>query len=593
MAKKEEVSKAELYRKERKERLAKEAKKNAKRNAKVAKIKRVALKVVAVVAAVAIVASATIAIVNYTGSQIFKSTVAKAGDVKISTSEFQYYYRTTYANLVSTAAQTDQQYGEGYYAQNQGFDYTALPSEQSFPNEMLPEDETKTYETWDDYLTDSTISSIQYLYALASEAEKANVTLTEDEEKAITDQIEEIRTTATENGASINAYLRMTYGSGVNENSMKTWMLRDALAQKYAEAKQKELYDSYKTEDVNAEYEKNKETYAYADFRLYVFNVDTSEIKDGTSESEAEKIKKSAQDKAKKEAEEFLKNIKTEADFVKAADELDKSNKKEEELSSMTSAEETTMFEKAQYKVLEEAFGEENAKWAFSSARKKGEKKVFAYSENGEITNYYAIFVLKPAYRDEAVGSDIKAYTFSYTSSNAATSKVDDATKKEIKAKAQSIVNHWNEHDGKTGTPESFAGMAAHMFPDDTSIVCSDYNDYTTGTLPEKVDKWAADKARKHGDVALIETDTACYVVYYDAKNEESNWQMAVRQSMSEEAYLSYEEGILEAEEYAIEKDGFIMKTALKLQKSKINREVKTYLYSVMQSMQSSNTMTY
>ena len=593
MAKKEEVSKAELYRKERKERLAKEAKKNAKRNAKVAKIKRVALKVVAVVAAVAIVASATIAIVNYTGSQIFKSTVAKAGDAKISTSEFQYYYRTTYANLVSTAAQTDQQYGEGYYAQNQGFDYTALPSEQSFPNEMLPEDETKTYETWDDYLTDSTISSIQYLYALASEAEKANVTLTEDEEKAITDQIEEIRTTATENGASINAYLRMTYGSGVNENSMKTWMLRDALAQKYAESKQKELYDSYKTEDVNAEYEKNKETYAYADFRLYVFNVDTSEIKDGTSESEAEKIKKNAIDKAKKEAEEFLKNVKTEADFVKAADAIEKANAESAE--STVSAEESTLFEKAQYAVMEQAFGAENAKWALSSARKAGEKKVLAYSENGEVTGYYALYIIKPAYKDEAVGSDLKAYTFSYSSSSSATSKVDDATKKEVKAKAQSLVDHWNEHDGKTGTPESFADMAAHMFPEEASqIVCSDYADYTTGTLPDTVDKWAADKARKHGDVALFENESACYVVYYDARNTETNWQMAVRTAMSQEAYTNYEKGIIESEDYAIEKDGFIMTTALKLQKSKINREVKTYLYTVMQSMQaSSNTVSY
>ena len=55
MAKKEEISKAELYRKERKERIAKEAKKNAKRNAKIAKMKRTALKAVAVVVAAAAV----------------------------------------------------------------------------------------------------------------------------------------------------------------------------------------------------------------------------------------------------------------------------------------------------------------------------------------------------------------------------------------------------------------------------------------------------------------------------------------------------------------------------------------------------------
>ena len=108
MSKYEELSKAELYRKERKERLAKEAKKNAKRNAKVAKMKRIAIRAVAVVAAVAIVLGATVAIVNYTGSLFFKPAIAKVGDTKISSSEFQYYYRTTYANLVSNAATNKQ-----------------------------------------------------------------------------------------------------------------------------------------------------------------------------------------------------------------------------------------------------------------------------------------------------------------------------------------------------------------------------------------------------------------------------------------------------------------------------------------------------
>ena len=592
MAKKEEISKAELYRKERKERLAKEAKKNAKRNAKVAKIKRTAIKTVAVIAAVAIVFGATIAIVNYTGSQLFKTTVAKVGDAKISTSEFQYYYRTTYSNLVSTAVQTDQQYGSGYYLQSQGFDYTVLPEEQSFPNDLLGEDATETYETWDDYITSSTISSIQYLYALANEAEKAGITLTEEEEKAITDQIEEIRTSAAEGGASLNAYLRMSYGSGINENSMKAWMLRDSLAQKYAESKQLEIIDSFKTDEINAEYEANKAEYDYADFRLYVFNVDTSAIKDGTTQSDAEKIKKSAQDKAKKEAEEFLKNIETEKDFVSAADKLDKA--KDEE--ATMSAEESTKFEKAQYATIEQAFGEDAAKWAFAATRKVGESKVLAYKENGEITNYYAVFIAKPAYRDNAIGNDFRAYTFSYSSSSSTTSKVDDATKAEVKAKAQKLLDHWTGHDAAEGSADGFASLVNHVYPEEAStLTCQTYDDYTadTGSLPEEVEKWAADKARKHGDVALVETETACYVVYFDAKNTEANWQLAVRNTMAQDAYQSFEEGLIKADEYALDKEGFFKTTALKVQKTKIAREVRTYLYSVMQNMQASSSMSY
>lgn len=585
MAKKEEISKAELYRKERKERLAKEAKKNAKRNAKMAKVKRAVVKTVAIVVAAVIVFGAAVAVVNYTGSSVFKLTVAEAGDVNISTSEFQYYYRTSHSNLVSQAAQYDQYYGTGYYKQNQGFDYTALPTEQKFPNAMLNKEELgieEDFETWDDYITYSTLNSIQYFYILSAEAEKAGMKLTDEETKAVTDQIEELRASAEEAGRSLNAYLRASYGSGINENALEKWMLRDALAQKYATEKEKELYDSYTDAQINDEYNKNKNDYSFVDFRYYVFEVDAGEIKDGATEAEVKAAQEKAEAKAKKEATAFLKDIKTEGDFLKAAVALDnKDAKKESDKVTVDDVKKTTILEKCEYAAFVQNFSEKDAEWAFSADRKAGETKILAQAQDGKTVAYYAVYFVKPIYKDATVLSDLKAYSFTYEA-NASSS--DKAL---VKEEANALYNEWNKLAADKKTVEEFTHLGHHVAEDESkAATCSDYADYN-GTLDEKVDEWANNSKRKPGDVTLIETSKGFYVVYYEAKNEEANWQMTVRKALCAEAFEDFADNLIKSDEYALSKDGALKETALKLHKNKIERDIKSYLYAVMQNMQS------
>lgn len=588
MAKKEEISKAELYRKERKERLAKESKKNAKRSAKTAKIKRTLIKVVAIVAAVAVAFGVVVAIVGSTGSLFFKPAVAKIGDTKISNVEFQYYYRKTYSNLMDAAIQTDQQQGSGAYKASQGFDYAALPSDQPFPNNLLPEGETKTYATWDDYLTEETIEAIKYLYALEAEAKKANMALTPEETAAVTAQIEEMRAAAASNNLTLKAYITMSFGSGINEKNLETWLTRDALAQKYAQAKSEELTNNITLEAITAEYDKNKLDYALANFRLYVFSVDTSAIKEGTSQTDADKIRKEADAKAKKEAELFMSSVNTEAEFIAAADKLDKEKAKDDKNASATttthSAEETTKFEKAQYSVLQQAFGEEDAKWAMDAARKVGDKKIMAYKQNDQIVEYYVLFVTKPAYRDDSIPTNIKYYELSYV--KAGSDKVDEATKKAALEKANNLIGHWTSHDSATGTADSFASFGAHV---DSTLKCTDGTNYSFGKLPAEVENWIKDAARKHGDVKLIETEKACYVVYFDSKATEANWQTQVKNVMAQNAFADFEEELLAKPEYAINRGGKFTNWMLKIQKSKIKKDLKDYLYMVTTNMNSSS----
>lgn len=363
--------------------------------------KKILISIIAVVLAVAIVIG-TILIVDYhkfkkENENIFAP--ATVSNIEVTEKEVKYYYHKTYCDLVESALTTDQLYGAGYYKAYQGFDYSVLPAEQSFPNNLLPESETKIYRTWHDYIMEQTIAAAEYLYALESEAKKAGVSLTEEEKSEALSELDEMKDEAYIANHTFEEYLSFSYGSGIKEEDIKTWLLRDALARKYAKMKYDEIYNGISNDDLNAEYEKNKLDYAYADFRLYVFSVDTSAIVDGTSQSQAEVIRTEAEAKAKQDAEAFMNSVTTEAEFIAAAEKLD--SEKFGAPQYMQPAEETTKFEKAQYSIFQQAFGDEDAKWAMDSARKVGDKKIMAYKQNDQIVEYYIVFVTKSLYKDE------------------------------------------------------------------------------------------------------------------------------------------------------------------------------------------------
>ncbi len=574
MAKNNELSQAELYRKERKERLAKESKKNAKRNAKIAKIKRIATKVVAVVVAAAIVLGAVVIIVNNTGSEFFKPAVAKAGKDSISTTEYMYYYRRAHMNMYSQGASFDQQYGSGMYKQYYGFDYTLSPDEQEYAN---TEDAETKYNTWDEYFTDNILKTLQGNIILANEAEKAGLKLDESEIKEVTDQIDEIKSSSESNGMTANAYLKQMFGNGVNVNNVKKWMLRDLLAAKYQETKTDELFDSYSADEITKEYNKNINDYAYTDIRLYSFDVETPELKDDATDE----VKKAANDKAvkaaKKEANEFIKGIKSSKDFVAAAKALDA---KDSENANATT-EDTTLVEKFNYETVKTNFTEKNANWLFSNDRKAGDKTVFEYKQNDEISGYYAIYIVKPIYKDESLGADVKGFNFAYDSN------ADDDAKKAVKEKANAVADAWNKLSDKEKTEEKFENLVTELYPDDANVyTCSDYENYEKGDLDNAVSDFVLDASRKKNDVAVIETSSGCYVMLYLEKNTEANWMIHVREALSKTDYDKYYEAL--EKDNALNKDGVIMKWAVKSTKKKIIKDIKYYIYAMEKSSSAS-----
>lgn len=504
---KDELSKAEQYRKERKERLAKEAKKNSKRNAAVARAKGLMLKVVAVIVAVALVFGATVLVVNATGSTVFRSKVASIGNHKVSSVEFAYYYRTIYNYYY--------QYGSQGY--DMGFDTTISPDEQKYTADDNTQEETttaaadaaddetttaaesttkaKNYDTWHDYISDSTLQQLKNYYILYDEAVKDGMELSDAEVKSVENEIEEIRKTATDNGFTLNAYLKLVYGTGINERLLKKFMLRDELAKKFSDGKQKSMAEGYSDEQVLKEYNDNINDYSYVDYRSQTFTV--SDTQDAAT--------------TKKLADEFLAKADSEENFENAADEILIADKIKSEKESSADDENATVDEaairkeytdnsdntlkkKSDYSTVS-GTNTDLAKWLFDSSRKAGDKTVIEVKTNDEVTSYIAVYTVTPIYKDEEVGVNVRHILFKFTEDSSSTEEPTDEQKKAAKTKAEDALKQWKSGDM---TEDSFAALATELSEDTGSSSKGGlYEDVTQGEMVQAFNDWIFDSSRK------------------------------------------------------------------------------------------------
>lgn len=578
---KEQLNKAEQYRKERKERLSKEAKKNAKRNATVAKIKSIAIKIVAAIVVVAIVAGVAVSVINSTGSTIFRTKVATVGDYNISSVEYQYYYRTIYNYYYNYTTQ-------GY---SLGLDATVAPDEQKYTADdeaqesdhdhdheghTHEETEVNKYDTWADYFSDQTLIQIKNYVVLAQLAEKEGISLTEVEEKDVETQIEEMRSTAVEGNYTLNAYLKLMYGAGTSEKLVRKLLLRDTLARKYAEVKVGEYADAFTIEEVNKEYSENKNEYIYADYRFQSFSVSDNESSDVT----------------KKRAEEFMakatsaETFETAADEILIADAIESAKESAEASGSTEPVDEASI--KKEYTDNKDntlkasaTFADTNntnadmAKWIFESSAKVGEVKLFEVKNEDKVSQYIVALLVKAPYRIEDFGVNVRHILFNF---NETSTEPTAEEKKAAKEKADAALKEWNSGDK---TEDSFAEIAVEQSADTGSVSKGGlYENIVKGQMVKNFEDWCFDSSRKTGDTGIVETEYGYHVMYYVNTSDKPIWESTARNNLASEKYDEYISEILESEEYEIDQRSYNLKLADK----KVSKYIKQYLYNISQN---------
>lgn len=532
MANKNEKSQAELYREERKARQAKIAKKREKKSPKRIAMEQKLVKAIPIVIAAVAVVFAIGWFLNFMGVPQRMTTVMTVGDTKINQAQYTYYYQQIYSNYASQA----QQYAQYGISSIPGMmDYSTVPSEQKYNGEDA-EGKGDDY-MWSDYLRDKTNEFLQQYITLGKEAKAANITLSEDEQKEIDETIKSIREQAASSDYSLNAYLRLYYGRGVNEKILREAMELETLSSKLIEQKSDELARNYTDEQLEAKYQKDQNTYNVLTARMFQFTTETPDYPKDATDAQKKELDEKAKKETKAKADAMLGKVTGEESFKEQAlanaskDQKDDYKKDEATLMKNTAV---TQFSQ---------ISDDAVKWAASA--KKGDKKVFETD-----AGCYVVYIVEAAHRDASETVDVRHILFKVDSEAEDQAKA----KADAKKKAEDALAEWQKGDK---TEESFAALATEKTEDTGSQSTGGlYERVYKGQMVKAFENWCFDAARKAGDTGIVESDYGYHVMYFIQKNDEPLWKLKIRDALSSEDAKTYTDELLKKDENKIELKG-------------------------------------
>lgn len=548
---------AESYRDDRKARLAQSAKKSQKKSEKSKAAAKIVKMVVAIVLAVVVAGGIVWKVLDDTAAIKKNTTVFSLGDdIRVSEVEFTYYYSQYLNNIYSYA----QQYA--MYGMNIGIDSTKSPDEQNYGTDADGKEMLLS-----DYLKNETISALQTYKILYAEAIKAGYKLTDDEQKSIDDQVEELRNTAAENKYSLNAYLKASYGKGINEKFLRKQLEMQNIVSRYQSDTSKKLTDSYSAADIKAVYDKDHSAYNAVDARTLSFAIETLTAKDGETSEQLAARQKAAAAKVKAEAEAALKSCTSEKAFLEQA-------KKKNSSTENYDAESATALNEAAKSTITSYVSEDAAKWAFDSARKAGDVKLFEVGSDGNVSSYVILYINKGSYAPMA--SNVRHILISFTDNASSSSEATDEQKKAAKASADKIYKEWQSG---AKTEDSFAALAKEKSKDTGSAADGGLISGITSSANyvESFRNWATDSSRKVGDTGIVESEYGYHIMYYSGSDYA--WKSAIRSTKASEDFEKQLDELEGSDEYKLNKKD-----------KNIDKAVKDFLKTFKQRLAMSNS---
>ena len=556
--KKAEKSQAELYREERKKRMAAAAKKNAKKSPQMQKAKHVAGKVIGIVIAVALVLGALYAVLNFLGVPQKVLTAAKVGDQRVSIAKYNLYYMDIYMGISQQSQQYDSTYGEGYGAMYTGYDATKTPMEQAYTLGTLEGFDGEN-PTWADYMRINALNYLQSYIAYADLAREAGLTLTEDEQKEIDDQIEQLRSTAESNDFSLNRYLVQMYGKGVNEKLLREVMEERQLASDYAQQKQEELTNAITDEQINTEYNDNLADYALVSVSAFTVTADTSSVADDATDEEKEAAKTEAMAKAKTLADGYAAKVTSPETLLEQA-----------KINNSSTTEDSVTYTDVTPSTLTSYFGQAACDWVVSADRAVGNVTVVE-SDNG----YTVIYLSALPHKDTVKPVDVRHILIAFpTDDDGNVEDLTDDQKLEYYEKAKSVYDQYLANP----TEDNFATLAGSNSEDPGSKDNGGlYEEVNVGDMVDAFNDWCFDASRKPGDTGIIETEYGYHIMYYVGNDHDEAWKTTVKTALSNEAFNSFDTETLKGDTYKLTESSMMINWAASQLESLITKQYISY----------------
>lgn len=344
---------------------------------------------------------------------------------------------------------------------------------------------------------ESQVKTAAYLYWKAKEE---GIELDEADEMSMQMLIDQYSSIAAQGKVTLNHYLSILFGPGVNESTFRNFFEKNQLGNKYY----KSVLDSFTYDEatINAKYEEDPDNYNVVDYRSYLF--------DGINKNADEENAKPDLEKAKADADAFAEKVNDEESFKKEVNTLvvkDQDKDKEQK------DEDTSLTKNARKQTLSPALAE----FLFSAERKANDVEVI------EDANGYRVVMFLNKYKPENIGAyDSRHILFKIEEDD------PEKTDEKMKAKADEILKEFEAGDK---SEESFAALAKEYSDDKASAVNGGLTEnITPGKFVPEYEEYCMDPARKPGDVGIVKTTYGYHIIYFKSSVEQ--WYNSVEQDL-------------------------------------------------------------
>lgn len=424
------------------------------------------------------------------------------GDTDVSIGMYNYYYTCIYNNYLQYA-----QYGY----------YNIDPSTDFSKQETTDAEGNKT--TWAKVFVDDAVEQIKYITAHYEAAIADGMTLTDEQKETIDNQLDSLKTTASESDMSVDDYISQTYGDYCGYATLKKMLIQCYVAENYFHKNSVESRVSQ--EDVNTYFDEHKDDYSEVSFAYLQMAYDSEDEKSKTeTETQAAQYAKeiSSVKDMKKLLPEACKNMIEEyvdAGYFESADEAAETLSENIETSITRS---------------DTSFTEKGMEWLFSDDTKVGDCSSFTDTENSIV---YIVLKTSDITMDEEDVYSVRHILVMPKSDEEKEDTEDtesdekEFTEKqwaEAKTKADEILAEFNSGDK---SEYSFA-LLAEKYTDDTESTSNGssglygglYAGTPLGQMVPNFENWSIDDSRQYGDVDIIESDYGYHIMFFVEKTK-------------------------------------------------------------------------
>ena len=369
--------------------------------------------------------------------------------------------------------------------------------------------------TWFDNFADMSIEYMTRVLYLCEGAKAAGVELSEEDLEQIEDAVDSYVRYANDYGYSEQEYFTLIFGSGVNQDILREYYKKDALAMRY----ENQLVKSYEFSDKELEEAAKKERNSFYTIDYLSFMFDEDEDKGARA---------AAQDLAKiTDAEEFKTFVN---DYM-----VNTLLYKSEEVDGVKLSYEHKYYDEYS----------DFSKKAFAENAKAG----LTHVKENEVDGQYTVYLLTkaPTLR-EVLTKNVRMLAIN-TESHETVAKA--------KAAAEELLQEWK--DGKA-TEESFTELIKEHSDNSVGKVNGGMYENLSAedSYPQELNEWLYSEDTKKGST-LIFKDEGFYYIAYFCSDGETKWKIDAKELLTNEKYTKEQEEL--SKKYTVEKFDEVIKS--------------------------------